>query len=300
MPVGDVREVTRSLLREWPLPTPDGGGDKNTRGSVLIVGGSAELPGAVILAAVAAMRAGAGRLRIACGRSIAPIVAGVVPEARVIALPETDGGDIAPSAARRLAELLPGTDALLIGPGMNDPKNAANLLRGFLPSLGDTTLVVDAAAHALLSEDPAALRGFAAVITPHAVEMGHVLGRDPEEISKNAQSVAVEAAKKLEIVTALKGSETFIAAPNGRCYCNKAGNIGLATSGSGDTLAGIVTGLSARGADPLQAAVWGVSLHARAGDKLAKTMGPLGFLARELLAEIPGLMRDLGPTVKRS
>jgi NAD(P)H-hydrate repair Nnr-like enzyme with NAD(P)H-hydrate dehydratase domain len=76
-------------------------------------------------------------------------------------------------------------------------------------------------------------------------------------------------------------------------YCNRAGNVGLATSGSGDTLSGIIAGLAARGAQPLQAAAWGVYLHARAGDRLARRMGRLGFLARELLAEVPALMSEL-------
>ncbi len=90
----------------------------------------------------------------------------------------------------------------------------------------------------------------------------------------------------------MKGSETFIVAPEGEIYCNRTGNIGLATSGSGDTLSGIIAGLVARGATPIQAAAWGVYLHGRAGDALAKRMGQLGFLARELLAEVPSLMAE--------
>jgi len=88
----------------------------------------------------------------------------------------------------------------------------------------------------------------------------------------------------------LKGAETHIAGPSGEVYCNRSGNVGLATSGSGDTLSGIIAGLAARGADALQAAVWGVYLHGSAGDRLARRVGPLGFLARELLAEIPAVM----------
>jgi NAD(P)H-hydrate repair Nnr-like enzyme with NAD(P)H-hydrate dehydratase domain len=89
----------------------------------------------------------------------------------------------------------------------------------------------------------------------------------------------------------MKGDETLIAAPQTRTvYSNRAGNVGLATSGSGDVLAGIISGLAARGAPPLQAAVWGVYLHARAGDELAKRMGRVGYLARELLQEVPALM----------
>jgi NAD(P)H-hydrate repair Nnr-like enzyme with NAD(P)H-hydrate dehydratase domain len=107
------------------------------------------------------------------------------------------------------------------------------------------------------------------------------------------------AVTKLGAVVALKGRETLIAAPaSGNVYCNRAGNVGLATSGSGDTLSGVITGLAARGSTPFQAAVWGVYLHARAGDALARRMGSLGFLARELLAEIPPLMAKLCPTGK--
>ncbi|MEP6770013.1 MAG: NAD(P)H-hydrate dehydratase [Acidobacteriota bacterium] len=92
----------------------------------------------------------------------------------------------------------------------------------------------------------------------------------------------------------MKGEDTLIAGRLGRLYRNRAGNVGLAISGSGDTLSGIVAGLAARGAPPDQAAVWAVALHARAGDRLARTIGPLGFLPRELLAEIPRLMARLG------
>lgn len=100
-------------------------------------------------------------------------------------------------------------------------------------------------------------------------------------------------AARLDAVVALKGPETFIAAPDGTTYRNTAGNLGLGTSGSGDTLSGVIAGLAARGADPLQAAVWGVFVHARAGELLARRIAPLGFLARELLAEVPALVASL-------
>ena len=95
------------------------------------------------------------------------------------------------------------------------------------------------------------------------------------------------------MVVALKGGTTHIAGPDGECWFYESGNVGLATSGSGDTLAGVVTGLVARGASPAQAAVWGVYLHGQAGNRLARSRGPMGFLARELLAEIPGIMAEL-------
>jgi ADP-dependent NAD(P)H-hydrate dehydratase len=138
-----------------------------------------------------------------------------------------------------------------------------------------------------------------AVVTPHAGEMAGMRGIEKAAVTREPATRAREASDDLRAVVALKGRETFIAAPNDKTYCNRAGNVGLATSGSGDTLSGIIAGLAARGAEPVQAAVWGVYLHARAGDRLSKRMGRLGFLARELLAEIPSLMSELDVRKKR-
>jgi NAD(P)H-hydrate repair Nnr-like enzyme with NAD(P)H-hydrate dehydratase domain len=119
-------------------------------------------------------------------------------------------------------------------------------------------------------------------------------GIEKEEIEAAALQTVRHTVAQLKAVIALKGRETLIAAPASRnVYCNRAGNVGLATSGSGDTLSGVIAGLAARGTTPFQAAVWGVYLHARAGDELARRIGQLGFLARELLAEIPPLMSKL-------
>jgi len=107
-------------------------------------------------------------------------------------------------------------------------------------------------------------------------------------------AVAREAAARFGAVIVLKGAESWIATPEGALYRYDGGNVGLATSGSGDTLAGIVTGLAARGAPPLHAVIWAVYLHGSAGRALARRIGPLGFLAHELLAELPPLLRRFG------
>jgi NAD(P)H-hydrate repair Nnr-like enzyme with NAD(P)H-hydrate dehydratase domain len=107
--------------------------------------------------------------------------------------------------------------------------------------------------------------------------------------------MARQAAGLLGCVVALKGGCTYIAAPDGEAWSYEGGSVGLATSGSGDTLAGIIAGLLARGASPLEAAQWGVYLHGEAGNRLCLSVGPLGFLARELLAEIPAVMAELSP-----
>jgi ADP-dependent NAD(P)H-hydrate dehydratase len=278
------------------LPQPDEGGDKEERGRVLVIGGASEMPGAVILAATAALRAGAGKLQIATARSIAQIVGASVPEARVFALPETKRGAIAASAAAEIIKRAQDAQAVLIGPGMIDENAVARLTHKVLQGLGKATLILDAAALICFKDSPHCLHDLdaRAILTPHAGEMVKMLGVDKEAVAREPESTAKQAANDLRAVIALKGAETFIASHNGsKTYCNRTGNVGLATSGSGDTLSGIITGLAARGAAPLQAAVWGVYLHARAGDVLAKRLGRLGFLARELLDEVPKIMSDL-------
>jgi len=288
--------ITPKTLGAWPLPQPEDDDDKEARGRVLVVGGSTEIAGAVVLAATAALRAGAGKLQIATCRSLAPHVSMAVPEARVIGLPETKAGGIAAGGLKQIEAELAGAQAVLVGPGMVDEAATARLLRNLLHCIEHTTLVLDAGAFAFLTATPHSLARLSGrvVLTPHAGEMASLLGVEKSEVEARPLQTVRRAVAELNAVVALKGRETLIAAPASRnVYCNRAGNVGLATSGSGDTLSGVVAGLAARGATPFQAAVWGVHLHARAGDELARRMGPLGFLARELLAEIPPIMAKL-------
>ena len=264
---------------------------------MLVVGGASEMPGAVILAATAALRAGAGKLQIATCRSIAPVVAAAVPEARVFALAETREGAIAASAGAEIVARGQRVQAVLIGPGMIGESVVTRLVKSVLPRLGRATVVLDAAALSCFEKSPQCLHELdgRAVLTPHAGEMAIMLNLDKGLVTNEPQMMARRAAHTLRAVVALKGRETFISAHNdAKSYCNRAGNVGLATSGSGDVLSGIISGLAARGATPLQAALWGVYLHARAGDVLARRMGRLGYLARELPAEVPALMSKMG------
>ncbi len=289
-------DISPALLAGWPLPQHDDGDDKEGRGRIFVTGGSPEIPGALILSSLASLRAGAGQLKIATGESITRHVAVSVLEAWVIPLPETGGGGFDPACAEELAENANNANAVLIGPGMQDEEATASLLHALLPQISAPTVVLDAAALACLHDAPHLLHslGGNVIVTPHAGEMAGILGRSKDDIKADPCAAAVEAAATLQAVVAMKGSETFIATPEGRVFRNRHGCVGLATSGSGDTLAGIIAGLAARGASPEQATVWGVYLHARAGEILADRVGPLGFLARELLAEIPRLMRQTG------
>jgi hydroxyethylthiazole kinase-like uncharacterized protein yjeF len=290
--------VTRALLRRLPLPKPDDKGDKDERGRVLVVGGSAQVAGAVLLAGVAALRAGAGKLQLATVASAAPALGIAVPEAMVVALPQARTGEIAGSRAHEsLAEHAARTNALLVGPGMMNERAAHALVAPLVRRLSaGAVLVLDAAAILALTGDVALLHPLEgrAVLTPHAGEMASLLEIDKREVERDPPGVARVAAKRFGAVVALKGAETYVAEPSGTLYRYAGGAVGLATSGAGDTLAGMVAGLAARGASPAHATVWATFLHGAAGRQLSRRLGPIGFLARELLDELPPLLRRLG------
>jgi hydroxyethylthiazole kinase-like uncharacterized protein yjeF len=297
------RDVDSALLRNWPLPIPSDEADKEDRGHVLVLGGSREMPGAVILAATAALRAGAGKLTIATGNSVAQLVALAIPESRVLGLAENADGGFKVEAVEALDPLADKISAILIGPGMRDEAATARLVHALLPRLegGDVRVLLDAEAMGAVLHPPAGAASTMGasfrfntpvLLTPHAGEMAHLSGIAKEEIGGAPDRIAFEAAQRWNAVVALKGARTVIATPEGERLQHDGGNVGLATSGSGDVLAGIIAGLAARGADLTQAASWGVALHARAGERLAERMGKLGYLARELCDEVPSLLEQ--------
>lgn len=287
--------IDANVLRGMPLPLPREGGDKEERGRVLVVGGGRETPGAVLLAGEAALRAGAGKLQVATGEGIAPLVAALMPEARVFALKETKAGRLARSACDKLKGHAGEAQCVCVGPGMIEDESVVRFAEGTLRLCRDVAVVLDAGAIACLGGDGKLLHAHVgrAVVTPNAEELADIYGEAKEKISAAPLESARRAARDFRAVVALKGRETFVASRGGEAFVNRAGGVGLATSGSGDVLAGLIAGLLARGAEPLQAAAWGVHLHALAGERLSKRFGLLGFLARELLAEIPPLMSEL-------
>ena len=290
-----MNDITPELLQQMPLPDP-GEGDKRARGNILIIGGARSVPGATLLAGTGALRAGAGRLQIATSISNASAVAVALPEALVMGLPETAAGGVGSIAIESLKPLMAGADCLLIGSGLRDDEDLALLVDSILKEAKPkTTLVFDAGAVKHLRDAKALLEPHAShvIITPHAGEMAGLTGLKRSAVEGVPAEIARKAAADFKAVVALKGACTYVASSEGHTASCREGNVGLATSGSGDVLAGIVSGLAARGADPFVAACWGVFLHAKAGDRLAKRIGPLGYLARELLAEVPNIMGGL-------
>jgi hydroxyethylthiazole kinase-like uncharacterized protein yjeF len=290
-------EVDADFLRSHPLPWPRGGGDKEERGRVIVVAGSRELPGAALLAGTAALRAGAGKLQICTARSVALGLGLAVPEALVLGLDETPDGAITPAEADRVGERAGRCQAVLVGPGLVEGDDTARLTASLLATLDQVPIVLDAAAMMRLANDKDALRRHdgRVVLTPHAGEMAKIMGLDKDEITAAPEETARRAAGELGAIVLLKGARSFMATPAGETFTSDHGHVGLATSGSGDTLAGFIAGLAARGADPLHALLWGVYVHGEAGNRLASKRGPLGFLAREIPDEAPAILADLRP-----
>ncbi|KUM38194.1 carbohydrate kinase [Arthrobacter sp. EPSL27] len=288
--------MTPTLLRAWPLP--GGGSGKDDRGSVLVVGGARMTPGAALLAGVAALRSGAGRLTLAVAESAAVHLAVALPEAGVLALPETSTGSVEGTAAAEAAASAAGSaDAVLIGPGLDDKDQATALLRGLLATSGTKgpAVILDAFALGSLPDLAGELDPWRGrlILTPNVTEAGILLGRDADRLDRDIP----ELAEKYGAVVTCQG---VIAQPAGGAGSGASlweittGHGGLGTSGSGDVLSGTIAGLRARGTTDAQAACWGTHLHASAGDRLASRLGSLGYLARELTEELPPLMMELG------
>jgi hydroxyethylthiazole kinase-like uncharacterized protein yjeF len=294
-PPPPAEEADEALLRRWALPVAEGA--KASRGSCLVVGGSALTPGAVVLAAVGALRSGAGKVQVATAAGAAAALAVAVPEALVVGLDEDDDGNIVPSSVDELLKSLDGAASVLVGPGCLAPGPAHELLARVAGRLDDGVLVVDAKALPGLADDPGVLQGLRgrSVVTPNSKELAALAGRDDEVGDDDLEGLATELADRLGAVVAAKGADTWVAAPDGRRWLVQGGGSGLSTAGSGDVLAGIVAGLAARADEPAQATVHGVHAHAEAGRRLAVRIGRFGFLARELLDEVPRVLDDLAP-----
>lgn len=301
----DSGEVTDSFLHGWPLPEP--GSDKESKGRALVVGGTRLTPGAVLLAAEAALRVGAGKVQVVTVESVATQVAIALPEALVVAAPETDAGELAPEALEVILRPARSVDAILLGPGLMDI-GTSTLMAQVLQALsededegkdeggGEVAVVLDALALALLGGDGRhTLEPFAGrcVLTPNEREVALALGVDEDEVPSDTAEAAALLARRTGAVVSSGGTTTWTVCPDGRRWSDPAGGPGLGTAGSGDVKAGLLLGLLARGVDPDQAACWASHLHARAGERLAARVGTVGFLARELAGEVPALLDEL-------
>ena len=279
-------KLDREALKRHPLP-PVIDGDKHSKGRILILAGSRAVPGAALLSATAAMRAGAGKLRIATVESAALPLGVAMPEAMVIGLPEAEDGGFSENAGKSIRQLASEVDAIVAGPGVKRNSTCPKLAETLLES--DAALALDVAFLETL-RPPKEQRGSAPVLLPNAQEMAALLDCDTDMVEEDPIGCGRRAAERSRSVILVKGVTSHIVTPDGESWTYGGGAPGLGVSGSGDILAGIVGALLARAAEPLNALLWSVWLHGEAGARLARKVGPTGFLAREIADEIPALL----------
>jgi ADP-dependent NAD(P)H-hydrate dehydratase len=287
------RALDLAELHRHPLPSVEDG-DKDAHGRLLIIAGSRAVPGAALLAAHAAMRAGAGKLRMAVPDDVAVPLGIAMPEAMVKGFATARDGGFTRRAAAEVAELAADSDAIVAGPGMRDNRGSARLAES-LCALNRPIALDAAMLHVLprASEDARAAR-IAPILLPHKGEMASLLGCEEQAVEDDPLGCGRRCAELYGAVVLVKGVQSLVVAPDGAAWKFTGGASGLGVSGSGDTLAGIVGGLLARGADPLTALLWSVWLHGEAGRLLSEKVGPVGFLAREIPGEVPALLHRSG------
>lgn len=273
-----------ALVKELHLPRPDFG-HKGTFGTAVLCGGSKGKMGAVMLAAQAALRAGAGKvwaLIPACGTDILQIGA---PEVMVHLSGEEAVEDMA---------FPEDVQAMGIGPGLGIGPLAAKALHKLIIA-GRRSLVLDADALNLLAGKKDLLYQLPAlcILTPHIREFGRMFGDSGDSMQR--VELARHKAMKHNCIIVLKGRHTCVALPDGSCYYNSSGNSGMATAGSGDVLTGVITGLLAQGYTPRAAAISGVYLHGLAGDIAAEKSAPESLIAGDILRYLGNAFREINP-----
>lgn len=312
---GEVMTVQKAAAL---LPLRPEDAHKGTFGTCLVAAGSVNYCGAALLASEAAYRVGAGLVRVAIPGAIYDTIAGRLPEATWLVLPHTDGV-INADAAGVIWRNLDNVTAMLVGPGLGsetptldfvsylidktDMQESSRRVFGFtgekreekIPRQSELpSLVIDADGLRLISrvKDWPHKLGRSAVLTPHPGEMAALTGLPVDEIQKNRIEVALEYAQKWGHVVVLKGALTVTAGPSGKYMVNPVATSALATAGTGDVLAGMITGLVAQGLPGFSAAITGVWLHAQAGILAAAQLGSTAAVtARDVLAAIPAALK---------
>ncbi len=194
---------------------------------------------------------------------------------------------------KRLGKILDGKKAVVVGPGITTAPGVSALAMRLLQMM-EVPAVVDADGINILAKDPTGTGRITApmVFTPHPGEMARLVNKSVPAIQADRISVTREAAKWHNVVIVLKGSQSVVAAPDGRVFINPTGNPGMASGGMGDVLSGIIGGLLAQGLEPLDAALLGTYVHGHAGDLAAQKLGQLGLLASDLICELPSILKE--------
>jgi ADP-dependent NAD(P)H-hydrate dehydratase len=278
-------------LPKLPAREPDS--HKGTFGRVLIVGGSRGMAGAAALSGMAALRSGAGLVRLAVAESCLETIAAFEPSYMTVPLPADAEGRLAAEFHADLAGLLPWATAVAIGPGLGRSPQLDRLVVELYRHT-EQVLVVDADALNALSDHRNVLADHAGprILTPHPGEMARLVGCSTGEIQADRERHAGELAEATGAVVVLKGHQTVIAG-EGQLAINTTGNPGMATGGSGDVLTGITVAIAAQGLAAYDAARLATYVHGLAGDVQAEQLGMVSLIARDLIDGLPAAFKSL-------
>ncbi len=283
---GDLHLLVASELAAFLVPRPRDA-HKGSCGHLLIAGGSAGKSGAVVLAARAAVRSGAGLVSAAVPAPLLELVDGGSVESMTLPLSAATDGGFAPAAAGELVAAAAGKDALVLGPGLGAAAAARAVAREVALAV-ELPLLLDADGLNAFAGNAAALRGrrAATVLTPHPGELARLLGVATAEVVADRLAAVRAAVAASGAVVVLKGRQTLVAAPAAGVYVNPTGNAGLATGGTGDVLSGMIGALLAQGVEELAAAELGVYWHGLAGDLATARQGGAPLAAGDVIAQL--------------
>src|SRR5688572_9404192 len=273
-----TREDVRALIEPRPADS-----HKGDYGRVLIVAGSRGKTGAAYLAALGALRSGAGLVTVATPASCLPIVASMGPAFMTVDLPNDEAGMVTAAAVDRLLDQT--HDVIACGPGLGRSANVAEFVRALLDR-ATCPLVLDADAITVMADDPGRLSGSEernVIITPHPGEMARLIGASVADVQNNRLEVATDFATTHRVHVVLKGHRTVIATPEGHIFINPTGNPGMATGGTGDVLTGVIAAWLAQLLDAEAACRLAVFLHGAAGDLAEAREGQAAMTATDLL-----------------
>lgn len=285
------------LTKEWVaerLPIRPGNANKGTFGKVLIIAGSESYVGAPYLAAAAAYRVGAGLVTLATTSTVQNIVGKKLPEVTFLILPE-ENGSIGSDSYEIIADRLKEYDVMLAGPGLGQSHSVVEFIGRLLKIKTLPQMVIDGDGLSIISNMNEWWKELDrdVVLTPHPGEMSRLTGLSIDEIQKDRVNITQKFAREWEKAVVLKGANTIIASPGGEIMESQFINPGLATAGTGDVLAGIISGMLAQGLTAFDAACVGVYIHGLAGEKIKEKIGNAGVLASDLLPILPLIIKEL-------
>jgi NAD(P)H-hydrate epimerase len=267
---------------------------KGSYGKVFIAAGSRGMMGSGIMAAMAALRSGAGLVTLGVPESLQFIAEAQVMEVITKGLYDNGKGVLDSDCIPELMETAQKSSSLLVGPGLTSQDSIVNIMTEIINEC-KTPMVIDADGLNAIAKNRSLLKNHKAetIITPHPGEMAKLMNCTIPEVQADRTGAAKDFAREYNVVTVLKGHKTIIALPDGTVYINPNGNPGMATAGSGDVLAGIIAGFLGQGFNASDAAICGVYIHGAAGDAGAEEIGEYGLTAGDIIDKISHTIKNI-------